>query len=75
LAATVYLLWFVREQEEEGDIELLIGVYRTKQDATDAIERLRDKPGFRDFPQGFESCEYELNKDHWIEGFVKPIED
>jgi hypothetical protein len=48
----------------------LIGVYSTKQDAEHAIRRLQAQPGFRDFPEGFEICEYPINKDHWTEGFV-----
>ena len=66
----VQLLWFVQERQEDEDTELLIGVYRTKEDANAAIERLKGQPGFADFPQGFMSESYELNKDHWTEGFV-----
>jgi hypothetical protein len=48
----------------------LIGVYRTEADAKNAVERVGDKPGFAMFPSGFEICPYELNQDHWIDGFV-----
>lgn len=59
----------------------LIGAYRTLEAAHATIERLRVKPGFRDYPrilnplvdnedQGFYIDEYELDKDHWPEGFV-----
>src|SRR5277367_1077746 len=51
---TAYLLWYVREWEEEEDTELLIGVYRSEADATGAIERLKSAPGFSDYPDGFE---------------------
>jgi hypothetical protein len=70
---SVQLLWFVQEcTDRDGeDTELLIGAYQTEQDAAAAIERLRNKPGFRDFPQGFKAEPYELNKDHWTEGFVR----
>ena len=63
---TVYLLWHT---DSEGD-EKLIGVYATSPDASQAIERVQDKPGFS---QGgaFEIAEYELNLDHWTEGFVR----
>jgi len=67
--AEVHLLWYVREREQEEDIELLIGVYESVQDANAAIERLRIKAGFADFPQGFEIATYEINKDHWTDGF------
>jgi len=45
----VHLLWFVQQ-----DDELLIGVSETESDANNAIERLKSKPGFLDFPQAFE---------------------
>jgi hypothetical protein len=48
----------------------LIGVYRTEADAKAAIERLRHKPGFTTFPDGFQVSPYELNQDHWTDGFV-----
>jgi hypothetical protein len=61
----------VREWEDGDDTELLIGVYATEGDANSAIERLRSQPGFADFPQGFKAEPYELNQDHWTEGFVR----
>jgi len=67
----VQLLWFVQERADDEDTELLIGVYETETDAGAAIERLRGAPGFVDFPQGFKAEPYELNKDHWTEGFVR----
>jgi len=69
VAAVVHLLWFVQEWEQEEDTELLIGVYDSEANAKAAIERLRDKPGLVDFPQGFQIASYEVNKDHWTEGF------
>lgn len=67
----VHLLWFAKEMPQgEDDIELLIGVYSSNDDARAAIERIKDKPGFADFPQGFEVCPYSLDHDHWADGFV-----
>jgi len=54
----------------ESDDEKLIGVYRVQADAQAAIERLRNKPGFVTFPDGFHIDRYELNRDHWTEGYV-----
>ena len=70
MAVTVHLLWFVQEFEQEEDTELLIGVYESEAAANAAIGRLKEKRGFRDFPQGFQVASYEVNKDHWTEGFV-----
>jgi homoserine kinase type II len=66
----VFLLWHVREVQDGDDHELLIGVYKTEQDANAAIERLRQKPGFIDYPNGFQIHPRELNRDGWTEGFV-----
>ncbi len=65
----VFLLWHVHQLNDEEE-EKLIGVYRTKQDAESAIQRLQGQPGFRDLSEGFEIVKYEINKDHWTEGFV-----
>jgi homoserine kinase type II len=66
---SVFLVWHVH-QTDGGDDEKLIGVYSTMEDAEAAVRRSRVQPGFRDFPDGFELDEYELNRDHWTEGFV-----
>ena len=71
MGKVVHLLWFAREMpEREDDIELLIGVYSSDEEARAAIERVKGKPGFVDFPQGFEVCPYSLDRDHWPDGFV-----
>ena len=62
----VYLVWHT---DSYGD-EKLIGVYATRSDASLAIERMKDKPGFS-LGGAFEIAEYELNRDHWIDGFVQ----
>ena len=69
---SVFILWFVHNKDSEDYDEdpLVIGVYRTRGDAESAIGRLSAKPGFVDEPGGFEISEYELNKDHWAEGFI-----
>jgi hypothetical protein len=67
---TVYALWYVLEHEGRDDTELNIGIYCTEGDAMAAIERLRDKPGFRDWPEGFQIHPTKLNQDGWTEGFV-----
>jgi hypothetical protein len=67
----VYVVQHVHESQDgkEEDVKF-IGVYRTRSDADAAVSRLRLLPGFRDHPDGFEVTEYELNKDHWMEGFI-----
>jgi hypothetical protein len=62
---SVHLLWHVHNEDEK-----LIGVYATNADAVAAKERLKQKPGFVDTPEGFEIHEYQLNQDHWTEEYV-----
>jgi hypothetical protein len=67
---SVFLLWFVRAADTPEEDPLFIGVYQTEQDAESAIKRLRTQRGFIDDPTGFQICPYEINKDHWTEGFI-----
>jgi homoserine kinase type II len=67
---SVFTVWHVTEVEGGNDTELLIGVYKTEQDAKAAVERLKGKQGFVDYPEGFQIHSYELNRDHWTEGFI-----
>jgi homoserine kinase type II len=67
----VYGLWFVWERKESQDIELLIGMYATELEAKRAIDRLARKPGFVDFPGGFQIHTYELGREGWVDGFVE----
>jgi len=74
MSAKVYLLWFVpvgNQDENEGDDGLLIGVYESESLAKAAIERLRVKPGFTDYPEGFHIHSRELNQDSWTQGFIR----
>jgi hypothetical protein len=67
---SVFVLWYVVAPDAEDEKELMIGVYKTEEDAKAAIERLKGQPGFRDTPQGFQVEPYELNQDHWTQGYV-----
>ena len=66
----VYDLWFEREYPDREDTELHIGIYKTEPEAVEAIARLRDQPGFRDFPDGFNIHSVRLGATGWQEGFV-----
>ncbi len=67
-----FILQHEHEWCERDDVKF-IGVYATHFDAEAAIERLRDQPGFRDWPDGFSIGECEIGVDHWTEGFVTMI--
>lgn len=66
----VYVLQHVHAAPNGEEDVKLIGVYVTEADAQVAVSRLSQQPGFRDHPEGFHISRYELNKDHWTEGFV-----
>jgi len=68
-----YDLWFIREYEDREDTQLHIGIYASEADALAAIEALRNKPGFRDYPQGFDIARTRLGMTGWQEGFVTRI--
>lgn len=67
----VHVLHHVRQDAGCRDDAKLIGVYRSQEAVDAAIARLSERPGFRDFPEGFSTDAYELDKDHWSEGFVE----
>jgi len=48
-----------------------IGTYSTRQKAEEAIERLRDMPGFRDYPERWHIREWTVDRDDWANGFDK----
>jgi hypothetical protein len=73
--AEVYLLWHSHGSSDDEDE--LIGVYGSRRRARAAVDRLRDRPGFRDAPDivnggsdgpGFVIVEYGVDVDHWVEG-------
>jgi hypothetical protein len=67
--SVAFPLWHVRRDDEYADDAKLIGIYSSDEEARAAIARLADQRGFRDYPAGFQFEPYEINKDHWTEGF------
>lgn len=66
----VFLLW---HSHAIGDVETddkLIGVYSSEAEAEAAKARTLQYEGFRDEPDGFLIEKYELNRDHWSEGYI-----
>jgi len=43
----------------------VIGIYKTREDATAAIERLLPMPGFADHPNDFIISQYPLDQEYW----------
>jgi hypothetical protein len=71
----VLVLQHVHESEDGSEKVKMIGVYASDADARAAIARLRDKEGFRLFPEGFHVDPYEIGKDHWTEGYITAQSD
>lgn len=62
----VFVLWHTSLSEDHK----LIGIFDEFSVAWEAMHALKDKPGFRDRPDGFEVERYVLDEIHWQEGFV-----
>ena len=65
----VYLLHHAYEDAAGCDQVKLIGAYSSEAAAKAAVDRLRSQPGFRDRPNDFQIETYELDLDHWPQGF------
>ena len=75
----VYVLQHLHILPDGAEDSKLIGVYRSLDGARAAATRLQVQPGFRDHPgivnretddvQGFHIDRYQLDNDHWAEGF------
>ena len=75
----VYLLEHLHIISENNECVKTIGIYASEQEAIAAVGRLKEQPGFSDFPNinpaacevsGFYISCYPLGKDYWAEGFV-----
>jgi hypothetical protein len=69
---SVFVVFHARETDNGVDSVKMIGAYSSRENSDLAVSRLIKQPGFRDFPDGFSIDEYEINKDHWLEGFGGP---
>jgi hypothetical protein len=59
----------LQHQQPYEDEPKLIGVYSSQEAAEAAIRRLKEQPGFCDYPEWFSIDPYDLDVDHWVEGF------
>ena len=63
-------VYIVQHENPTNDDVKFIGVYSSRELAAEAVLRMIEQPGFRDFPENFHIGLYEINEDHWTEGFV-----
>lgn len=71
----VYILWHTHEFEDGDEDSKLLGVYSSESIAKDKIMKYKKLPGFGQYPDGFEISKYEIDTDHWEEGFVTKYPD
>lgn len=64
----VYLLEHSRIDGEEENYKTL-GIFSSIEKAEAAIQLLKGKPGFKDYPDGFNIDRYEVDKIFWVDGF------
>lgn len=69
---SVFVVQHAYELWNREDVKL-IGVYGTRSEAEEAVDRARAQPGFCHWPDGFSVDEYALGKDHWTEGFARVV--
>lgn len=67
---TVFVVQHVHERAPDDEDVKFIGVYSSSAAAEAAVSRLVLQPGFRESPNGFRIDPYELDEDHWTEGFA-----
>ncbi len=65
--------YLLQHSYEVGECEetKIIGIYTSEKNALDAIEKYKILPGFKDYSDCFHIDKYELDKNHWEEGFIK----
>lgn len=64
----VYLLQHLRSDEEDEHCKI-IGIFSSREMAEQAIQQLSQKPGFVDYPDGFNIDRYKMDMLFWIDGF------
>jgi hypothetical protein len=67
---SVYLLWHSHAFPDGEIDDKLLGVYSSRERAMNRQPEAAKSPGFRDEPEGFTVSEYQLDDDHWTEGYV-----
>lgn len=69
----VFVLQHVHQITSDQEDVKLMGIYSSRERAEEAQSRMIKLPGFSDAPDGFHIDEYEVDVDHWTEGYVSFI--
>lgn len=67
---SAFILQHVHEADDGTEDVKFIGVYSSREAAQAAVKRLCRAPGFVETPEGFSIDEYQLDQDHWAEGYI-----
>jgi hypothetical protein len=70
-----FIVQHVHTREDGTEDVKLIGVYSSHEQAQAAVTRMRRLPGFADAVDGFFIDEYQVDQDHWGEGYVTVAEE
>lgn len=65
----VFVVFHSRAKDLDNDDIKLIGVFSSKTAAENALSKIKDMPGFCDYPNGFSIDQYAIDEVHWNEGF------
>jgi len=66
----VFVLQHTHVYSEDDEDTKFIGVYKSKENAEVAIEKLKTVTGFNKCPSGFCIDKYEIGKTFWQEGYA-----
>jgi hypothetical protein len=72
----VFILWHHYSNDPDDDSEKLLGVYSSREIAEERRDRkYKHLPGFCRGEGEFTIDPYDLDQDHWNEGFFRPDEE
>ena len=66
----IYYLYHVRYEDTDDEDVQIIGIYSSRKQAKLALERMKKKTGFIDFPNDFQIVQSVLNREGWVDGFI-----
>lgn len=66
---SVYILYHTRIDELGCDNIKCLGVFSNSEKVEKAKQFALQQKGFKDYPDGFDIVEYEIDKQEWLEGF------
>lgn len=80
----IYLVQHLHTLDQEREDIKVIGLFSSEKEALNAIDQLKDMPGFIDFPKiidplldddrnGFYIDAYQVDQSHWNEGFFTTV--